>query len=222
MNFERKCRNSLTSTFDELKNAAGTMRFRLFVLERHMQHGLCRANARDSPPGEEDPVNHFGAASARGSSVETAVTHGPDKERNCGRRRVILCVDDDPVVLYLQHALLKSAGFSVRCANNSSLALHEFCKSLPDAVVLDYEMPGTTGAALAARLRRICKEVPLLLSSGSMQVPDREAALFDRVLPKGLAPAMLIGVLSEMFPVFSASSPSSVEHRCFAGTSAIR
>ncbi len=125
------------------------------------------------------------------------------------RPAAILCVDDDPVVLDLQRAVLKMAGFSVKTAGDSREALLEFRRQVPDSVVLDYEMPGTTGAALAAQLRRISPEVPLILKSGWIAVPDHELSLFDRILPKGLAAGLLVHVLRELLSISDASRSSA-------------
>lgn len=145
---------------------------------------ICLVNATGSSAlGTTAPGNQQGAA-AEGQ-----------------HRGVILCVDDDPVVLYLQRVLLVSAGFTVITAGNPAEALRAFGIRIPDAVVLDYEMPGISGAALAAQLRRLNRDVPLILNSGCMTVPAADAAMFDRILPKGLAASLLVRVLHEMFPL---------------------
>jgi CheY-like chemotaxis protein len=116
------------------------------------------------------------------------------------RRRIVLCVDDDPVVLSLQRFLLEAAGFAVLTASDSTEALRLFVFECPDAVVLDQAMPGIDGSAVAAKMRRLRAEVPLILNSGSAQIPATEAQLFDRLLLKGTAAQLLTGVLREMFP----------------------
>lgn len=144
------------------------------------------------------------------SSGEIAAVASPALKapRRVEERKAILCVDDDPVVLSLQRALLEAAGFAVITACNSVRALEEFCHASPDAVVLDYEMPGTTGVALANRLRRIRSDVPLILSSGATTIPEQQAVLFARILPKGVTAALLVRVLREMFPTRSDESAS--------------
>lgn len=146
-----------------------------------------------------------------GSSSPETSAHLHDAEKRGWRRRVILCVDDDPVVLSLQSALLTAAGFSVITSKNGSEALDLFSAELPDAVVLDYALPGTAGPGLAAQMRRIAEDVPLILNSGFIEVPPSEAALFDRVLPKGLAPGLLVQVLCEIFPLRGSDPASTAE-----------
>jgi CheY-like chemotaxis protein len=149
-------------------------------------------------------------ASAETRSLPGMMTSQNHQRKHDDRRpTTILCVDDDPVVLDLQRAVLKMAGFSVKIAGDSREALLEFRRQVPDSVVLDYEMPGTTGAALAAQLRRISPEVPLILNSGWITVPDHELSLFDRILPKGLAAGLLVQVLRELLSISDASRSSA-------------
>lgn len=89
------------------------------------------------------------------------------------RRRIVLCVDDDPVVLSLQRFLLEAGGFAVLTAADSTEALRTFIFEHSDAVVLDQAMPGMNGSAVAAEMRRLCREVPLILNSGSAQVSPK-------------------------------------------------
>jgi CheY-like chemotaxis protein len=140
------------------------------------------------------------------SALGTTAQHRQQDAEDPGRRRRILCVDDDPVVLSLQRALLESAGFSVITARDGEEGLRRFSAEFPDAVVLDYAMPGMNGAALAVQMRRIAEDVPLILNSGSLTVSAEEARLFERVLSKGLAPGMLVRVLREIFPPLSAGA----------------
>jgi CheY-like chemotaxis protein len=112
----------------------------------------------------------------------------------------ILCVDDDPVILDLQRALLEAAGFAVITANSPRKALRVFSEKRPDAAVLDYAMPAMSGAGVAARMRQLCSAIPLILNTGSIEIPKKEAALFDHILSKGLAPILLLSVLRAIFP----------------------
>lgn len=176
--------------------------------------------------GKEEPVTSICLVNATGSSAlgTTAQRTQHDAEGERRRRRAILCVDDDPVVLYLQRVLLEAAGFAVTAMANSTDALRAFGIRVPDAVVLDYSMPGMSGAALAMQLRRLSRDVPLILNSACMTVPAADAVLFDRVLPKGLAASLLVRVLREMFPLSQheqALPPTDVGRlRLFSGMAA--
>jgi CheY-like chemotaxis protein len=121
-----------------------------------------------------------------------------DAGRRVARRRTLLRVDDDRVILDLQRALLEAAGFAVETTDDPHEALRNFARNAPDAVVMDFAMPSMSGGVLAARMRRLCSGIPLVLNSGSSAISPEEAALFDRHLAKGLAPTFLIAALREL------------------------
>src|SRR5262245_56211031 len=65
----------------------------------------------------------------------------------------ILIVDDDPSALRLLTLGLESAGFEVQTAGSGEEALSMIAQRAPDAVVLDFEMPGLNGAEVCAKIR---------------------------------------------------------------------
>lgn len=133
--------------------------------------------------------------------------------RREARRRTILCVDDDRVVLGLQRVLLEAAGFAVETTDNPHEALSAFARKMPDAVVMDYAMPSMSGGVLAAKMRRLGSEIPLILNSGSAEISREEAVLFDRNLAGGLAPVLLITALRELFGVAREREPQGSMRR---------
>lgn len=174
-----------------------------FALERCMQYRLRRSSGRErcaTATRRSEPVSPICLASTTGSSIPQKSLHRGQRDvKGEGWHRGILCIDDDPVVLSLECALLTAAGFSVIPSGNGVDAVRQFCTELPDAVILGSSLSGTTGAALATRMRRMEEEIPLILNSGTLPVPAREGTLFDRVLPKGVAPGLLVHVLCEIF-----------------------
>lgn len=70
-----------------------------------------------------------------------------------GDRRTVLLIDDDPAQIAVLDSLLKGLGFVVYAAGNGAqgLAMAEQCR--PDLVLLDVQMPGLGGWAVASRLR---------------------------------------------------------------------
>jgi CheY-like chemotaxis protein len=67
----------------------------------------------------------------------------------------ILVVDDSKLVHELvRYALSTVAGWSVVCGESGAQALQIVDAALPDAILLDVEMPGMDGPATAAELRR--------------------------------------------------------------------
>lgn len=73
-----------------------------------------------------------------------------------GARRTLLLADDDPAQVAVLQALLRPLGFTVFSASNGveALSLAEHC--CPDLALLDIQMPGVDGWAVAERLRASC------------------------------------------------------------------
>jgi CheY-like chemotaxis protein len=80
----------------------------------------------------------------------------------------ILVVDDEPMALNLARQILGGAGFRVTSAC-SGFECIELCRSTPndfDLVILDFTMPGMDGAETFARLRSICPDLSVVISTG--------------------------------------------------------
>jgi len=98
-------------------------------------------------------------------------------------QKLILCIDDDPAILFYEKALLERSGYSVTTAASAQegLVLVTACKF--DAVLLDYEMPGMNGCNVAFEIKRVRPELAVILLSGS-EVPTYALALVDAFIPK--------------------------------------
>ena len=83
-------------------------------------------------------------------------------------QRCVLVIDDDPAFTLLASETLAQAGFDVRIASNSRVALSAFEKDKPDLVLLDVELPGTNGFELCATLRLLSPglDVPIVMVTG--------------------------------------------------------
>jgi CheY-like chemotaxis protein len=101
------------------------------------------------------------------------------------REQTILCVDDEPIILTSWAELIGSAGYHVLTARGGAEAIQQFSAQTVHAVVLDYEMPGMSGGIVAARIRQINSEVPIILHSGGCTPRAEELALFDSFVSKG-------------------------------------
>jgi CheY-like chemotaxis protein len=112
----------------------------------------------------------------------------------------ILSIDDDPTFLLFRRKLLERAGYTVLTTQVGSAGLKIFPTGIVDAVILDYVMPTMNGVAIAAQMREINREVPLILCSGLSSIRPHDLALFDRVVPKGLSPSLLLAALQQVCP----------------------
>jgi len=106
-------------------------------------------------------------------------------------KRRLLCVDDDSAFRQLYKDLLGSYGYDVTVAANGRQALKLFLSRKIDAVLTDLEMPEMTGAELAARLKRLRPELPVVLVSGSGDLSEARHSV-DASIPKGTSITKLV------------------------------
>ena len=91
----------------------------------------------------------------------------------------VLVVDDDNQVRESLCEALRSEGFLVRSAADGPSGLAQMAAETPDAVVLDYAMPGMTGAEVARRAQVAHPHLPIVFLSGyadSLALDQIEAA----------------------------------------------
>ena len=130
-------------------------------------------------------------------------------------RRRLLCVDDDSRFRQFYKNLLGSYGYEVTVAANGRQALKLFLSRKVDAVLTDFEMPGMTGAELAARLKRIRPELPVLLLSGSKIAQDTAAKAVDAAIIKGSSVTKLVDQIESLLAKHQ-SRPAQLNVRRFA------
>jgi PAS domain S-box-containing protein len=78
----------------------------------------------------------------------------------------VLVIDDDPDVRGFIVETLEEHGYIVREAGTGREGLKEIAKETPDVVVLDFIMPGLSGAEVASRILAKHPEQPILFVSG--------------------------------------------------------
>jgi len=69
--------------------------------------------------------------------------------------------------------VFKTFGYRVLTACDGRLGLRLLQENTPDAVIVDYEMPGMDGAEVAAEVRRKSPKLPVVMFSGCSSVPAR-------------------------------------------------
>jgi PAS domain S-box-containing protein len=103
--------------------------------------------------------------------------------------RAVLVVDDNPAVVDVLTELLECAGAEVGPCLEARDALAAI-KEDPDAwalLITDFDMPGTNGAELAARARRIKSDLPVLLCTALPEQYGRHdpaGHTFDAIIGK--------------------------------------
>jgi CheY-like chemotaxis protein len=98
----------------------------------------------------------------------------------------ILCIDDHWNGLIGRKMLLEENGYRVIEATDGT------------EVVLDYQMPGMKGDVVAAKMKRINSQVPIMLLSAYGPLPESQLQSVDTFLSKSQAPMALLSTLHDM------------------------
>jgi CheY-like chemotaxis protein len=130
-------------------------------------------------------------------------------------RRRLLCVDDDSAFRQFYKNLLGSYGYEVTVAASAKQALKVFLSRKVDAVLTDFEMPGMTGAELAARLKKMRPELPVLLVSGSTAMQHTPPSGVDATVAKGTASSKLVDQIEQALAKYQ-DRPAKLNPRRFA------
>jgi two-component system OmpR family response regulator len=102
----------------------------------------------------------------------------------------VLIIDDDFEIVSILTEILKREGHDIDSASEPVEGMQKARKGKPDLIILDYHMPGNTGAHLFESLRRNAgtSATPILFMSGEAsseqiltEVSDSEGSRF---LPK--------------------------------------
>lgn len=105
---------------------------------------------------------------------------------------LILCVDDETIGLGVRRTLLERAGYRVLTALNGDLGLKLFTSETVEAVILDYSMPGMSGAEVAREMRLRKPEIPILLLSAYVDLPRDLSGIVDIYMTKGEGALVLL------------------------------
>lgn len=115
----------------------------------------------------------------------------------------ILLVEDEPLVADVVAGLLRAEGHAVTHAAHGLAALAEMANARFDLAVLDLDLPGLDGCALARQLRLLGHALPLIaLTARADAAAEREAdaAGFDRFMRKPAERAMLAHAIAAVMP----------------------
>jgi CheY-like chemotaxis protein len=98
---------------------------------------------------------------------------------------VILCIDDEDLGLEIRKMVLEREGFTVLTAKDGKSGLSVFDTEAVDAVVLDYAMPGMDGGQVAAILRARRPNIPILMLSAYVALPENVMRVVSVSATKG-------------------------------------
>ena len=97
----------------------------------------------------------------------------------------ILCIDDEVLGLEIRKVVLEREGYVVHTATDGPTGIRVFRQHPVDAVVLDFAMPGMDGGAVATALKEIRPNIPILLLSAYLTLPEEVQRMVTLVANKG-------------------------------------
>jgi len=113
-------------------------------------------------------------------------------------KATILCIEDQWKGLIARKMLLEKNGYEVLEASGVDEGLKLFLSRNVDAVLLDYQMPGMNGDAVAKKMKRIHSHVPIMLLSAYGPLPKNKLRSVDSFLTKSQPPNILLSKLQGM------------------------
>lgn len=175
----------LSSVMDVMRGAGGTA-------------------AIESEPGQGTTVRlvlpEYGAAAARARQG----VHAREGRAIGQERRVILFVDDEPLVVNVVRNILERAGYAYRTAADAdeAEAAFEALGGHLDLLVTDVMMPGRNGRELYEALRAKQPDLPVVFVSGYVDDPLFAEAIEDegrqRLVPKPFRPTQLLEAVEQV------------------------
>jgi CheY-like chemotaxis protein len=107
-----------------------------------------------------------------------------------GRMNTVLCIDDDELILEISKLLLQEQGHSVLTASSGRSGLALLSIHAVDVVLLDYQMPEMNGHQVAVEIKGQKPYLPIIMFSGTEDLPDKTLQLMDAVVSKGQPDAL--------------------------------
>jgi len=127
----------------------------------------------------------------------------------------VLIVEDEPGIVELLDYNLSAAGFETGVARDGDEAELALAERVPDAVLLDWMLPGVSGIELCRRIRRrpATRDLPIIMLTARSEETDRVRGLdsgADDYVTKPFSPTEMIARLRA---VLRRSRPATAAER---------
>jgi len=161
-----------------------------------MVYGMARqsgGNARiESDPGRGTTVKLYFRRADRDGEVPASGGKTGDQLRRSRGAATVLVIDDDPDVRQFIAAGLEEYGHEVIEAVDGGEGIEKFAATSPDLVIVDYIMPGLSGAEVAGHILATRPDQPILFVSGYNETDEiRRVAPDAQILAKPFRAATL-------------------------------
>jgi DNA-binding NtrC family response regulator len=103
---------------------------------------------------------------------------------------VILCIEDQASSLAMRKMILEESGYTVLSASSAKEALKQLAASHIDLVLSDHYLRGELGTAIAAQIKALKPDIPVLLISGAEDIS--KASCVDGIICKTDGPTDLL------------------------------
>jgi len=116
-------------------------------------------------------------------------------------RDFVLIVDDDEVIRSLLRLTLPSEGFDVVEAESGDHALELANGRAPALVLLDWRMPGRSGAEVLTELKQRYPRTPVIVLTAEPETPNRKQAESlgaDVFVTKPFSPLQLLSTIERL------------------------
>ncbi len=161
-----------------------------------MVYGMARQSggtARiESEPGAGTTVRLYFRRAPREADVAAIDDEAGQTSRSKRESATILVIDDDDDVREFIAASLAEFGHNVLTASDGKEGIDRFVEAGPDLVILDFVMPGLSGAEVAAHIKATKPDQRILFVSGYSETDAiRKVAPDAEILAKPFRAAVL-------------------------------
>jgi DNA-binding response OmpR family regulator len=108
-----------------------------------------------------------------------------------GENSTLLCVHPDPAQL----SLLEENGYELITASNGSDGLRLFLSQPVDAIVFDYQLCLSDGSALAAEIKRVKPQLPIVILADTVELPHDALKFANALVAKSDGPHFLLATV---------------------------
>jgi CheY-like chemotaxis protein len=119
------------------------------------------------------------------------------------KKPTILCIDDRPMNLRVRTMLLEQFGCNTIAVEDYRSALRVVTeRDDVDLLVIDYHLAnGETGEDIARDVRNMRPQIPLIMLTGDIRLPESACRSVDAVLIKGVSnPTALLDLIEKLLP----------------------